>query len=266
MSDISVHRLNREWERLRLKYRIGSSPPGLDRLLLTSRRKQARLRDVKARLAVIQAEVDALDVEVAGLDKTVRYFLSDVIRQIEIEHGPSWSPVPMLGFRVWEMREGGFHGYRVHWKHRSMSAVCAGGANNEDDPHTEGQCANPPCGIYAAKDVDRLISAHSNADFGSMAIGLVAMTGKVVEHEQGWRAECVTVLALTFARDDRVMATDDPEEIEILLQGIGLSDEWHTAGVAGPSANGRLEDTMVAYMKEQERKQTGWILESPNEL
>ncbi len=264
MSDISVHRLNREWERLRLKYRIAGSPPGLDRLLLTSRRKQARLRDLRARLAIVQREVDALDVEVAGLDKTIRFFLSDVIRQIESEHGPSWSPVPMLGFRVWEMKNGQFHGYRVRWEHRTLSAVCAGGASNVDVPHTERECADPPCGIYAAKDVDRLISAH--ADIDSMAIGLVAMTGKVVEHEQGWRAERVTVLALTFARGGIVLATDDPEEIEILFQGIGLADEWHLAGDRAPSVKGRIEAAMAAYMKEQERNQTRWILESPNEL
>ena len=264
MSDISVHRLNREWERLRLKYRIAGSPPGLDRLLLTSRRKQARLRDLRARLAAIQAEVDVLDVEVTGLDKTIRFFLSDVIRQIENEHGPSWSPVPMLGFRMWEMKNDQFHGYRVRWEHRTLSAVCAGGATNEDVPHTEGQCADPPCGIYAAKDVDRLISSH--AGIGAIAIGLVAMTGKVVEHEQGWRAERATVLALTFARSGRTYTTEDPEEIEILFQGIGLSDEWHLTGEPAPSEAGRTEDTMATYMKEQERKQTGWILESPNEL
>lgn len=264
MSEISVHRLNSEWERLRLKYRIAGSPPGLDRLLLTSRRKQARLRDLKARLAVIQAEVDALDVEVVGLDKTIRFFLSDVIGQIEAEHGPSWSPVPMLGFRVWEMKNREFHGYRVRWEHRSMSAVCAGGANNEDVPHTEGQCADPPCGIYAAKDVDRLIAEHSGAGTGSMTIGLVAMSGKVVEHEEGWRAERVTVLALTFMRGDRIMATDDPDEIEFLFQGIGLSDDWHPT--EDPSISTSVDDTMAAYMKEQERKQTVWILESPNEL
>lgn len=264
MSDISVHRLNLEWERLRLKYRIAGSPPGLDRLLLTLRRKHARLRDLRARLAVIQAEVDALDVEASGLDKTIRFFLSDVIRQIESEHGPSWSPVPMLGFRMWEMKNGQFHGYRVRWEHRTLSAICAGGVTNEDVPHTDGQCADPPCGIYAAKDVDRLISSH--AGVGSMAIGLVAMTGKVVEHEQGWRAKRVTVLALTFVRRGRTFATEDPEEIEILFQGIGLSDEWHLNGEPDRSVNGRFEDNMAAYMKEQERKQTGWILESPNEL
>jgi len=262
MSDISVHRLNREWERLRLKYRIAGSPPGLERLLLTSRRKQARLRDLKTRLAVIQAEVDAMDAEVSGLDKTIRFFLSDIIRQLETEHGPSWSPVPMLGFRVWELKNGEFHGYRVRWEHRSLSAICAGGADNEDVPHTDGQCADPPCGIYAAKHIDRLISAHP--DVGSMAVGLVAMSGKVVEHEQGWRAESVTVLALTFMRGDRIMRTADPDEIEFLFQGIGLSDDWHPT--EEPSVNGRIEDTMAAYMKEQERKQTGWILESPNEL
>lgn len=264
MSEISIHRLNSEWERLRLKYGIASSPPGLDRLLLTSRRKQARLRDLKTRLGAIQAEVDALDLEVAGLDKTIRYFLSDVIGQIEAEHGPSWSPVPMLGFRVWQLKNGEFHGYRVRWEHRSLSAICAGGAGSEDIPHTGGECADPPCGIYAAKSVDRLIASHSSAGIDSMAIGLVAMTGKVVEHEEGWRAERVTVLALTFVRGDRIMSTSDPEEIELLFQGIGLSDDWHPNGET--SMPSRTEDAMAAYMKEQERRQAVWILESPNEL
>jgi hypothetical protein len=97
-----------------------------------------------------------------------------------------------------------------------------------------------------------------------MAIGLVAMSGKVVEHEEGWRAERVTVLALAFMRGDRIMATDEPDEIEFLFQGIGFSDDWHPT--EPPLINTRVEDTMAGYIKEQERRQTVWILESPNEL
>jgi hypothetical protein len=267
MPDTSLHQLNREWERLRLKYGIADSPPELGRLLLTSRRKRARLRDLRGRLQTIREEVDALDVEVAGIDKTLRFFLSEIISSIKVEHGPAWSPVPVLGFRVWNLREEGFYGYRVRWEHRSLAAECGSTRNQDDVPHTDGQCANPPCGIYAAKDVDRIIEAHSNLEVAMMAVGLVAMTGKVVEHEHGWRAERVTVLALALVRGGRVQTTDDPDEIELLFQGVGLSDDWNRNSeiAAGPDEEIVVE-TMAQYMKIQKRKKTQWILESPNEL
>jgi hypothetical protein len=65
-------------------------------------------------------------------------------------------------------------------------------------------------------------------------------------------------------RGDGIMATDDPEEIEFLFQGIGLSDDWHTTEDLSISPS--VDVTMAAYLKEQERKQTLWILESPNVL
>jgi hypothetical protein len=267
MPETSIHKLNREWERLRLKHGIADSPPELDRLLLKSRRKRARLRDLRTRLATIQTEVDALEAEVAGTDKTLRYFLSDVISKVEVDHGHAWSPAPMLGFRVWTLRDNAFHGYRVRWQHRSMTARCELTNDHEDVPHTDGQCADPPCGVYAAKDVERIIGAHASLDVERMAVGLVAMTGKVVEHEHGWRAEEVTVLALALVRGGRILTADDPDEIELLFQGVGLSAGWNREeGTAPLPDRDRITEAIATYMQEQERKKTAWILESPNEL
>lgn len=267
MPEESIHRLNHEWERLRLKYGIADSPPELDRLLLKSRRKRARLRDLRVRLAAIQTELEVLETEVAGTDKTLRYFLSDVISRVKVDHGHAWSPVPMMGFRMWTLKDDAFHGYRVRWQHRSMTALCGLTNVNEDVPHTDGQCSDPPCGVYAAKDVDRLIETHSILEVDRMAVGLVAMTGKVVEHEHGWRAQEVTVLALAFVRGGKVLTADDPDEIELLFQGIGLSEDWNHTPVAGPAMEREsIREAIASYMKEQERKKTTWILESPNEL
>ncbi|MDP3983444.1 MAG: hypothetical protein Q8Q52_00360 [Acidimicrobiia bacterium] len=100
-----------------------------------------------------------------------------------------------------------------------------------------------------------------------MAVGLVAMTGKVVEHEHGWRGEQVTVLALAFVREGQVLTADDPDEIELLFQGVGLSEVWnHGSGSVPMVERNRITEAIAAYMKEQERKKTSWILESPNEL
>jgi hypothetical protein len=148
-----------------------------------------------------------------------------------------------------------------------MTARCGRTNDNADIPHTDGQCADPPCGVYAAKDVDRIIEAHAALEVERLAVGLVAMTGKVVEHEHGWRAEEVTVLALAFVRGGRVFTADDPDEIELLFQGVGLSAGWNReVGTAPLPDRNRITAAIAAYMQEQERKKTTWILESPNEL
>lgn len=144
MPQDSIHRLNHEWERLRLRYGIADSPPELDRLLLKSRRKRARLRDLRTRLAAIQSEGEVLEVEVAGTHKTLRYFLSDVISRVKVDHGHAWSPMPMIGFRVWTLRDDAFRGYRVRWQHRAMTARCGLTNVNEDVPHTNGHAPTLP--------------------------------------------------------------------------------------------------------------------------
>ena len=103
MAETSIPKLRQEWERLRLKYGVADSPPELEGLLRNQRRRQANLRDLRDRLRRIQREIDVLETEVAGVEKTLRYFLNDVIHRIRLEHGPAWSPEPVLGFRVWQL-------------------------------------------------------------------------------------------------------------------------------------------------------------------
>lgn len=263
MAETSIPKLRQEWERLRLKYGVADSPPELEGLLRNQRRRQANLRDLRDRLRRIQREIDVLETEVAGVEKTLRYFLNDVIHRIRLEHGPSWSPDPVLGFRVWQLEESGFHGYRQHWKHRSLTALCGSSNDQEDVPHTEGQCSSPPCGIYAAKEIGEILDAHSAIAVERIAVGLVAMTGKVVEHERGYRAKEVTVLSLALLREGQLHLTDDPDEVELLFQGIGLSGEWNTAS---NHAGGKPLARIIEYMNQQREEKTKWISESPREL
>ncbi len=264
MADLSIPSLQREWERLRLRYGFSGTPPGLERLLLATRRRQVRLRHLRAQVSELQSEIEVLEREVVGLDKTARLLLNESIAEIKVEHGPSWSPVAMLGFRVWEVRDGGFHGYREHWEHRSLKAYCGTTRSHDDVPHTEGQCGDPPCGIYAAKDVAELLGAHQGARIDTLAVGLVGMTGKVVEHERGWRGEETTVLALAFSRQGSLYTTDDPDEIELLFQGIGLTTA--VDGQRAPMPSSPLRRAFVSYMRHQAKEKTQWISESPNEL
>lgn len=74
-------------------------------------------------------------------------------------------------------------------------------------------------------------------------VGVVAMTGKVVEHERGYRASAATVIAVV-ANDGRSrLATTDPEVIEALFDdpsttlaeaGAGNLDNIDTKGFLEP--------------------------------
>lgn len=246
-----------------MRYGIAGSPPGLDRLLLTMQRKQARLRDLRTRLAAIQDEVEVVEAEITGLETAVRCLLNDAISRAKVENGLAWSPVALLGYRVWAFSGGEFTGYRRRWEHRSLRAECSTTGNNDDVPHTAGECGQPPCGIYAAKHVAGLFEAHRGVRPESLAVGLVGLTGKVVEHERGWRAEEATVLALTFVRGGRVHSTTDPDEIELLFQGVGVSADWNEDGLEGEPDQAEV---MIGYLRQMEREARQWISESPNEL
>ena len=171
--------------------------------MLKWRRKGARERFLRDRLAELQAEREVLQTEITGIERTLRAYLNDVICQIKEDHGYGWSPSPVLGFRMWKLSPAGFHGYREHWKSPELMAECPTTGDGTDVPHIDGKCGSPPCGIYAAKRVEDLLIEHRPWDLMESAVGLVAMTGKVVEHERGYRGEYVAVLAIALPRGPR---------------------------------------------------------------
>lgn len=268
MSDPNINQLRTEWDRLRLRYRIGGVPPELDKLMLKWRRKGARERFLRDRLAELQAEREVLQTEIEGIERTLRAYLNDIICQIKEDHGYGWSPSPVLGFRMWKLSPAGFHGYREHWKSPELMAECPTTGDGTDVPHTDGKCGSPPCGIYAAKRVEDLLIEHRPWDLMESAVGLVAMTGKVVEHERGYRGEYVAVLAIALPRGQGVQTTGDSEEIGLLFQGVGLSTAWHQASEPSSTDPSRqeIEESIIREMNELKRRKSQWILESPNEL
>ena len=102
---------------------------------------------------------------------------------------------PIVGYRVWTWNTTGLKslcGERWH-PGQSLAARCRASAvvgpivgrseaaDDHDAPH-----ANCTCGIYAVKTLDHFRSAGYER-FG--IYGEVFLWGKVVEHEQGWRAQ-----------------------------------------------------------------------------
>jgi len=109
-----------------------------------------------------------------------------------------WSPRPVLGFRMWEVR-GRLHGAFRAWDRPFRVARCVSGRTERDDgevPHTDGRCGDPPCGVYAYKEPDQLLATFGLPEGSRRNVyGLVAMAGKVVEHERGYRGQRVKVVA-----------------------------------------------------------------------
>lgn len=116
-----------------------------------------------------------------------------------------WSNTPVLGYRIWDLKNGRLHGAWTPWETSRKSAVCLDKQSSARGPvpHDAADCRPPPCGIYALKGtrkVQRMVerSILKTAVPMTLAIGLVAMTGRVVEHEHGYRAEHVEVISLAM--------------------------------------------------------------------
>lgn len=117
-----------------------------------------------------------------------------------------WSPHSIYGYRMWELRWGRLHGAWSAWDTPVKTAECL-----SDDrapavppgpiPHAAGECGTPPCGIYALKDPEGLAAAvdvglRRLARLSTYALGLVTLTGRVVEHDHGYRGERAEVVSL----------------------------------------------------------------------
>lgn len=93
-----------------------------------------------------------------------------------------WSPVPILAWRVWAPANRGLLGtWGTVWRRPRLKAYCHRGRHLAPDWH----CT---CGIYGLKSPPRLE--------GAQLLGLVEFSGKVIEHEDGYRAQHATIKRL----------------------------------------------------------------------
>jgi hypothetical protein len=104
-----------------------------------------------------------------------------------------WSPEPIVAWRRWQPFGVTLRGARQPWPSPTFEATC----------HTCGTVPgwNCTCGIYATKAEQRW-----GTGYGAI-YGRVELTGNVVEHDQGYRAERARIIELFVPADLR------PEEI-----------------------------------------------------
>ena len=127
---------------------------------------------------------------------------------------------PVFAFRAWSIAQNRLRGVRVTGPVPTVEARCLdygrrAGADAADVPHTDGSCGPPPCGIYATKTAGAALDALEHT--GPLALGVVALSGKVVEHEHGYRAAQATAVAMLVVSHGEAVRFDGVEVDELFL-------------------------------------------------
>lgn len=202
-----VASLRSELARLEDRYRVQASEE-IIRLDQALGRRNAKIEILSERLDEIIQSLICLEDERAGLLSGMELALTDHITQVQEDHGEVWSPWPVHAYRLWGVTTSGLVGMVEKWPVPYLEATCSKLPLNPDVPHTDGRCAEPQCGIYATKRPEALIADAPKE--GGWAIGLVALTGKVVEHADGYRAQHADVAAIVVHHEGRVLAAEEP--------------------------------------------------------
>ena len=198
-----------------------------------------------------------------GYERGVEGLLGEIVDRVEAEHGPDWSPWPVFGYRIWIVKEDGLYGAWDRWTTPELTAKCRQRqVNREPVPHENTDCGPPSCGIYAVKELPVLLGEFFEADYSSLAVGLVALAGRVIEHTRAFRAQHARVVAMSAVIGRRMLLTADRQRIfELFADPTAASMTF--PDVAEKAL--RLDQRAVDFLIEQERKHTGWTSENNNE-
>jgi hypothetical protein len=120
-------------------------------------------------------------------------------------------------------------------------------------PHTDGRCGYPPCGLYCFKEPEQLIGAFGLPTGSRLAVvGLVSLSGKVVEHENGYRAQKARVLAAAAVGRGMVVRIEGEARLrslfarpEATINSLVLGDPVVVEEVADPL---ELAEAAMAYL------------------
>lgn len=222
--------------------------------------RQRRLEALAAEHDRIQQQMESMTSEVRRLERWVEFCLEEVIVRAKQDHAEGWSPTAVLGFRLWGVASDGLYGVKMAWPGRTVTAACLTKPGAGEIPHTDGRCGRLGCGVYAAKTVDPLFTEFDVSAIGDLALGLVAMTGKVVEHDAGYRSAEATVVAIGASLGSHLLLTSDPHRIDALFEDptvIRAEREVETE-------KQRLAE-MEAFVIAEARRATPWILEINSE-
>lgn len=161
----------------------------------------------------------------------------------------------MFGFRMWQL-QGRLQGAWKPWDRPEHEAGCLSrrtGSDAGEVPHTDGRCGYPPCGLYCFKEPEQLLAAFGlPTGTARWVLGLVSLSGKVVEHENGYRARKARVLAAAVVGRGQIIRIEG----EARLQALFANPEGTVAGLlsADPGVveevghSTRMAEAVVSYL------------------
>lgn len=112
---------------------------------------------------------------------------SPVARDVD-RAGEYWTPVPIVGWRTWTWTGTELHGYFEAWATSEFAARC--------DTCSEIPGEDDTCGVYAVMRRDQVEAFAFAWDHRDVVVGRVELTGLVIEHERGYRAEHARIVEL----------------------------------------------------------------------
>ena len=204
-----VERLRSRYETLKRRLRRADGVDEVERLDVSIQRRRVRIRHLDAQIDRLMDERDRLEGEVLGCFHGAEALLVDLIDKLEALDGPSWSPGPIPGFTILEVVDGSIHDGDHVWATPLLRPGCPSG--RWDAPHANAACAALPCGVLAYKSIDTLPGISGGA-LG--AVAELAMSGRVIEHVDGYRAEVGEIISLVAFDDLRWFRTRSPVQID----------------------------------------------------
>jgi len=218
------------------------------------------LRQRRAELEKLRQRARAVLDEIAELESLRREWPTAASGESATGRGMSgeafWSPRPILGFRCWRLTRQGVRGVVQVWPQPRLEAFCPRGPGV---PHDSPGCR---CGVYAFKEAGALLGQRWGASSAPLVHGLVVLTGKVVEHERGYRAQRAEVQAAAVLRPNGVAWGSESAWIEALFAS-GEGPDGFGGAEARPVRGGDSSRRAVEYLGSEARRfQEAWTSES----
>ena len=203
-----VNRLRLRYDTLKRRLRRADGVDEIERLDGSILRRRMRMRHLNEQIDRLIEERDRLEGEVLGCFHGAEALLLDLIDRLEELDGPSWSPDPIPGYSLLEIVGDVVHDGDHTWTEPMLRPGCPTG--RPDTPHERVACASAACGVLAWKSIDKLpdLGAHE-----LRAVVEVALSGKVVEHTDGYRAEVGEIVSMVAFDDARWFRSRDPGQI-----------------------------------------------------
>lgn len=213
MPRLQSERTPNAWDSLatyRDRYQIGHLLGPIDSLEKSIRRRESRsmaltrrIEELEKELAGARNELGAVRAEIEGSRATGALLIEQILDRVRIDQGEGWSPTPFRGFRIWRIHEKAIWGNQVVWPEPTMVSRCLRSIPGDDVPHSMTKCGPPACGIYAVKSLDLFPPDVAATAIRDSVVGVVAMSGKIMEHELGYRASRASVIAAAVNRGGR---------------------------------------------------------------